>query len=64
MQGVKEKVTLWYSRGGWREVDMQFVMAMFDFDFVYLQSTKWPLPIDNAWRRMTRECYVNQQNKN
>ena len=56
IQGVKEKATLWYSRGGWREVDMQFVMAMFNFYFVDLQSTKLPLPIDNAWPRMTREC--------
>ena len=25
-----------------------FVMAMLNFHFVHLQSTKWPLPIDNA----------------
>ena len=47
MQGVKEKATPWYSRGG-REVDMRIVMAMFHFDFVDLQSTKWSLPIDKA----------------
>ena len=56
MQGVKEKATLWYSRGRGREVNMQFVMGVFDFYFVDLQSTKGPLPIDNAWPRMTREC--------
>ena len=40
MQGVREKATLWYRRGGGREGDMQFVMGMFHFHFVDLQSTK------------------------
>ena len=50
MQGVREKATLWYSRGGGlNEVYMQlFVMGVFNFDFVDLQSTTWPVPLDNA----------------
>ena len=43
--------------GGWREVDMRFVMGVFNFNFVDLQSTKWPVLLDNTWRRITRECW-------
>ena len=35
-----KKATLWYSKVGWREVDMRSIMGVFYFSFVYLQSTK------------------------
>ena len=40
---------------GWREMDMRFVMGVFTFYFVDLQSTKWSVPLDSAWPWMTRE---------
>ena len=40
MQGVKEKATIWYSMGGGVKRSIWFVMGVFTFYFVDLQSTK------------------------
>ena len=55
MQGVKKKQPYGTVERDWRDVDMWFVMGVFTFQFIDLQSTKWPVSLDNAWPRMMRE---------
>ena len=48
IQDVKQKATLWYSKGGVERSGNAIICdGRVKFDFVDLQSTKWPVPLDN-----------------